>query len=229
MKMFVIARNNRKMRLLGIFAMVATLLVSVSCKEDNPDEEDNPSAEITESYNSLKVLVDECALAHLDAASFTAESYALYAEAYEKAMKAVRAGIKADGAYADLLAGLQAARRGLTLTEWIPITSYLPQCAMLVITNEDAMPQAVDAADKLGVFSGSKCLGIAYPEMQPDGKYYFFLQILQDYADEYNTDIRIVLKYHSALTNLVYTSSEMTYEDQCILGSIDEPYRPLWQ
>lgn len=217
------------MRLLGLLAMAVALMMSVSCKDDNPEEEDKPSAQVTEAYNSLKVLVDECASAHLDASSYTAESYALYAEVYEKVRKAVKAGIKADGAYADLLAELQEARRGLVLTGWVLITDYLPQCAMLVITSEDALPQTVDAADKLGVFSGDKCLGIAYPEMQPNGKYYFFLQILQDRADEYNTDIRIVLKYHSAVTNLVYTSSEMRYEDQRILGSFAEPYRPAWR
>lgn len=220
--------NSMLVRVLGPMAVAAVLMTPMSCRDDLKDEE-IISVQTTDDFSRLKLLVEECETAHTDASSYTAESYATFAEALNKANSAISAGISPKGDYAGLFEGLMAARKGLTLIEWVPITDYLPQCSMLVVICESDLPQKADAGDRLGAFAGDKCLGVASPEKQPDGRHYFFLQILQDCADEYNTDIRITLKYHSVTTNLVYQTDEMKYEDQCILGSYAEPYRPQWQ
>ena len=222
-------RNIFSWRTFGMCALASLLIMTVSCNGKDSDDENKPVFQSTYNYDSLKLLVEECDAAHQDAANFTEDSYSVYAQALEAARKALKAGSKSENEYAELLAGLMDARSALVVTGWNRITDYLPQCCMILVMSEDDMPLNVDDGDRLGAFSGDKCLGIACPEMQPNGKRYFFLQILQDCADEYNTDIHIVLKYHSAVTNFVYRSSEIMYGNQSILGSYKESYQPDWQ
>ena len=218
---FMFEKKNG-MRVWGIFAVVLTLLCMSSCRED----ENMPTSQ---EFENLKEYVEACESAHLDASYFTEASYDAYVQALEAARKALKAGGKDDDKYVALLAALQDARRALTLIDWVLITDYLPQCSMLMVLSDDGLPQEIADDDRLGAFAGDNCVGLASPALQPNGHRYFFLQILQDCADEYNTDIRIVLKYYSASANAVYLSNEIEYEDQRIWGSYSNPYKLEWQ
>lgn len=218
------------MRVLGILAWTVCLLTTASCsKDDDQEEKKTALLQAAYDYENLRIVVESYESAHQDPSSFTEESYAYFVQLLAMAKEALEKGVEENGEYAVLKNELSEARKGLTLSGWTPITDYLPQCSMLIIMSEENMPEMVEENDMVGAFYGDKCLGIAYPEKQPNGKYYFFLQVLQDSADEYNTDIRIVLKYHSALTNFVTRTGEMKYEDQRILGSYSDPYQPLWE
>lgn len=221
--------NRMGWRTILMSAMAAVLLLSVSCSGKDSDDDDKPSLQSTQNYDRLKLLVEECDAARQEASSFTAESFAAYSQALEAARQALKSDGVTDDAYAEPLENLKAARSALAVTGWNLISDFLPQCSMLMVLSEDDMPLKVAEGDRLGAFYSNKCLGIASPELQPNGKRYFFLQILQDCADEYNNDIDIVLKYHSAQTNFIYRSSVIKYVNQGILGSYTETCHPDWQ
>lgn len=217
--------NRIVFRRFALLVMASALLLQVSCKKDS----DEPSQQTIQEFEELQELYLEFEAASQDASSFTKESYTDYANAMNAVRQALEAGVCAGGPYARLLKELDDARRALTVPEWTLITDFLPQSSMLMIISEEAMPEPLADADRLGAFSGDRCIGLTTPELQPNGKRYFFLQILQDCADEYDTDISITLRYHSSTSNFVYIANGIKYEDQKILGSYTDTYRPQWQ
>ena len=77
----------------------------------------------------------------------------------------------------------------------------------------------VTADDRLAAFEGENCIGLATPE---DGLFYLYVT-----APKNGTTV--TLKYYSAkVKNLFKAEETLTYSNDAIIGSVGEPFSPLW-
>ena len=179
----------------------------------------------SELKNLLILDVSQYSQFAANSADYTSQSFAAFSAALSQAMEALNEEDHTASEYEALRTALREAFGNLELKPWVPITDFIPNSSMLIIMDENSIPvTSVSDNDRFGAFVGSKCVGVATPSLQPNGKTYFFLQVLQDNADAGNDALKIQLKYYSAERKTIYSSREMDYKDQEILGSYNAPY-----
>ena len=114
-------------------------------------------------------------------------------------------------------------------TDWITITDYLPYTSMIIYLHGEGLPDGVStfaSDDLLAAFADGDCVGVASPT---DENKSFELEVLKKTTDENKSDLKIILKYYSAQAKKIFQSQEFAYQNDGILGSLTESYKPIWQ
>lgn len=111
-------------------------------------------------------------------------------------------------------------------TDWVLIDDFLENTAMQIILAGESLPEGAGENDLIAAFTDNECVGVATP-LQYNGDYVFLLQVVKAVANEDKT-VAVTLRYYSSARKTIYTSEPINYIDMGILGSVKNPYQPMW-
>ena len=117
-------------------------------------------------------------------------------------------------------------------TNWVPVTTDVDLRSTMTIDVGISLSNLYlnyqsSSTDLVAAFINGTCRAVASPQTNEEtGENIFYLTVKRLTNDE--SDAPVTLKFYSTQHRHIFTSTGLTYQPDAIIGTFDDPNKPVW-